>query len=214
LSLLESLHNLRREYTSGKFDVTNALDNPYDQFEKWFNEVLSSDFVEPTAMTLCTVSESNMPSARVVLLKKADPRGYVFFTNYDSKKGTEITYNPKASLLFYWDKLERQVRIEGVIEKISTEESEEYFKSRPYESRLGAWASRQSQQLKTRFSLLRDVAKLMIKYPSDVPLPEFWGGYRLVPVYYEFWQGRASRLHDRIVYHKRNDVWIKSRLYP
>ena len=214
MSILDSIYSLRRDYNSGKFDVSNAADTPFKQFEAWFDVVMKSDFIEPTAMVLSTATLNGKPSSRVVLLKKADENGFIFYSNYDSRKGNEIKNNPAGSLLFYWDKLERQVRIEGIIEKISKEESEKYFNTRPYESRLGAWASRQSEKLVSRFSLIREVAKLMLKYPVDVPLPDFWGGYRLIPEYYEFWQGRESRLHDRIAYQKNGSDWNKFRLYP
>jgi len=214
MSIIDSLFDLRRDYLNGQFDDKTADDNPFKQFELWFEQATESGLIEPNAMTVATSTLSGKPSIRVVLIKKVDNNGFVFFTNYDSRKGQEIQKNPQASLLFYWDNLERQVRIEGKIEKVSLEESEEYFKSRPYESRLGAWASKQSTVLKSRFSLMRSVVKLMAKYPGDVPLPPFWGGYRLVPEYFEFWQGRKSRLHDRITYSKQHDSWIKQRLYP
>jgi pyridoxamine 5'-phosphate oxidase len=214
MSIIDSLFDLRRDYLNGQFDDSTADDNPFRQFELWFEQATASGLIEPNAMTVATSTLSGKPSIRVVLIKKVDKNGFVFFTNYDSRKGQEIQENPQASLLFYWDNLERQVRIEGKIEKVSLEESEEYFKSRPYESRLGAWASKQSTVLKSRFSLMRSVVKLMAKYPGDVPLPPFWGGYRLVPDYFEFWQGRKSRLHDRITYSKQNNKWIKQRLYP
>ena len=215
MSLFDSISGLRKDYTKGKFDVSNAKDNPYEQFEQWFLEMLNSGFYEPNAMILSTVSEEGQPSSRVVLIKYADENGIVFYTNYKSRKGRELEHNPHAAILFYWDKLERQVRIEGKTEKISKEESEKYFRSRPYESKLGAWASKQSQPLPTRFTLIRRVIKFMRKFGNDVPLPPFWGGYRLVPEYFEFWQGRESRLHDRIAYKKlRDNIWDKFRLYP
>jgi pyridoxamine 5'-phosphate oxidase len=214
-SLIKVLHSLRRDYTRGKFDETIAKDNPLEQFREWFEEVLKTDFIEPNAMIVSTANKGGIPSARVVLLKKFDERGFVFYTNYESQKAKEIEENPNVSLLFYWDKLERQVRINGRAEKISREESEEYFRTRPYLSRIGAWASKQSKPLKSRFTLMREVAKLTMKFPFDVPLPPFWGGYRVVPFYYEFWQGRPSRLHDRIAYTLQPDgSWIKQRLYP
>lgn len=214
MSVLDTLFELRREYSKDKFDEDSASNNPFSQFEIWFQEAINSNLIEPNAMVVSTVDTNNKPSSRVVLIKKVDERGFVFFTNYSSRKGNEIESNPNGSILFYWDKLERQVRIEGKIEKTSVEESDEYFQSRPYESKLGAWASEQSKVLNSRFKLIRKVAGLVAKYPTHVPLPPFWGGYRLVPEYFEFWQGRPSRLHDRIAYNKENNEWIKSRLYP
>lgn len=214
MSIIDSLYDLRRDYLNGRFDESTAANDPFKQFELWFEQASDSGLIEPNAMTIATSTPNGKPSIRVVLIKKVDKNGFVFFTNYESRKGIEILSNPQASLLFYWDKLERQVRIEGVIEKVTTEESEEYFKTRPYESRLGAWASKQSSLLNSRFSLMRSVVKLMAKYPIEVPLPPFWGGYRLIPDYFEFWQGRKSRLHDRITYSKENGSWTKHRLYP
>jgi pyridoxamine 5'-phosphate oxidase len=214
-TIIRVLQSLRRDYQQGKFDETTAKDNPFDQFSQWFEEVLNANFLEPNAMVVSTVNSEGVPSSRVVLLKKFDERGFVFFTNYESQKANEIAINPNVSLLFYWDKLERQVRINGKAEKIPPEESDEYFQTRPYLSKIGAWASKQSQPLKSRFTLMREVAKLTLKFPAYVPLPPFWGGYRVVPYYFEFWQGRPSRLHDRIAYKLQSDgSWSKQRLYP
>jgi pyridoxamine 5'-phosphate oxidase len=165
-------------------------------------------------MTLSTVSGDCKPSSRVVLLKQFDNSGFVFFTNYESQKGSDLANNPNACLLFFWDSLERQVRIEGTVEKIRPGESDDYFQTRPYTSRIGAWASVQSRQLSGRFELMKKVAVLMAKYPKNVPLPPFWGGYRLKPNSFEFWQGRESRLHDRVKYTLENTVWNVIRLYP
>ena len=214
MSVIDSLFQLRRDYTKGKFDETTAHDDPFEQFKLWFQDAMDASLVEPNAMVVSTVSPENKPSSRVLLIKKVDDRGFVFFTNYESRKGNEIANNQNGSILFYWDKLERQVRIEGRIEKVTKEESDEYFQTRPYESRLGAWASMQSRHLTSRFKLLKEVAVIMSKYPVHVPLPPYWGGYRLVPEYFEFWQGRESRLHDRIVYDRENNNWAKKRLYP
>lgn len=214
-TLIKVIQSLRRDYTQGKFDESTAKDDPFEQFAEWFEEVLNAGFLEPNAMVVSTVNPEGIPSSRVVLLKKFDKRGFVFFTNYESQKGQEIEANPNVSLLFYWDKLERQIRINGKAEKISKEESEEYFITRPYLSKIGAWASKQSKPLKSRFTLMREVAKLTLKFPIEVPLPPFWGGYRVVPYYFEFWQGRPSRLHDRIAYILQADgTWKKTRLYP
>lgn len=208
------ISQIRRDYNKGTFSENTAQSDPLEQFKIWFQNAIDVQMLEPTAMTLSTVSKEGKPSSRVVLLKSYDERGYVFFTNYESKKGNDMFDNPNISLLFFWDKLERQVRIEGKVEKISAEESDEYYQTRPYTSRLGAWASQQSRPLSGRFKLLREVAKVMAKYPVNPPLPPFWGGYRLVPEYYEFWQGRESRLHDRIIYTLNENNWNKARLYP
>jgi len=214
MSIFESLDNLRKDYTKDSFNEKTALKNPFEQFKVWFDDAVNFPMMEPNAMALSTVSSDGRPSSRIVLLKRYDENGFVFFTNYESRKGKELETNPYASLLFYWDKLERQIRIEGITEKISIEESDDYFQSRPYESRLGAWASKQSEVLPSRFTLIREVAKLLVKYPAKVPLPPFWGGYRLKPDMFEFWQGRPSRLHDRIRYSNRGGLWIIERLYP
>lgn len=214
MAIIKTIAALRRDYTSGKFDVDNAKKNPNKQFTLWFEDAKKADFLDPNAMVLNTATINGKPSSRYVLLKSYDSEGYVFFTNYNSRKGKELEENPYASLLFFWDKLERQIRIEGKVEKISPEESDEYFQTRPYESKLGAWASKQSDKLESRFTLMRQVAKLMAKYPKKVPLPDFWGGYRLVPDRFEFWQGRESRLHDRLEYKLIDGTWTISRLYP
>lgn len=214
-SLSHILFQLRRDYGKNAFNEQIAKDDPFEQFESWFNEVLAAGFLEPNAMVLATSSKDGIPSARMVLLKKFDKEGFIFYTNYNSPKARDIAENPYASLLFYWDKLERQVRINGEIKKISLPESDEYFQTRPYFSKIGAWASRQSQHLKSRFSLLREVIHYSLKFPSYVPLPPHWGGFKLFPNYFEFWQGRESRLHDRISYSKEQDgSWRKKRLYP
>lgn len=214
-SLSKVIQQLRRDYGKNAFNEYVAKDDPFEQFEVWFKDVLAAEFLEPNAMVLSTATKEGLPSARVVLLKKFDKEGFVFFTNYNSQKARELLENPYASILFYWDKLERQVRITGVIRKISVEESEEYFQTRPYFSKIGAWASRQSEPLKSRFTLLRQVILYSFKFPTFVPLPPHWGGYKLIPNYFEFWQGRKSRLHDRIAYRKNTDgSWSKQRLYP
>lgn len=211
---MENLTNIRRDYSRFSLDKDSVDKNPLQQFDLWMKDALKGDFLEPTAVTVSTVNKNGRPSSRVVLLKSYDERGYVFYTNYFSRKGTEIAENPFASMLFFWDKFERQIRIEGKVEKISKEESEAYFATRPYTSRLGAWASKQSQPIKSRFTLIRKVAGLMVKYPANVPLPEFWGGFRLIPDEYEFWQGRESRLHDRIRYKLTGNDWLIERLSP
>lgn len=215
MNIMDSLNALRRDYDSPlKLDEKSADANPYSQFCKWFDDAVEANFLDVNAMVLSTANKAGQPSSRVVLLKNHDEIGYVFFTNFDSKKGNDLKENPFASILFFWDKLERQIRIEGKIEKISDEESYEYFKTREYTSRLGAWASEQSRPLSSRYKLMRKVVNFMTKFPKEVPLPPYWGGFRLIPDYYEFWQGRKSRLHDRITYHKENNIWLKQRIYP
>jgi pyridoxamine 5'-phosphate oxidase len=191
--------------------------NPIRQFQKWFDEVRAGGVSEQdaTSMTLATAAKDGRPSARVVLLKSFDDRGFVFYTNYHSRKGQELSENPRACLLFYWSELWRQVRIEGDVEKNSTAESEEYFQSRPLGSRLGAWASNQSEVVDTREILESRFAELQKRFGADVPRPEHWGGYRLRPSSIEFWQGRDNRLHDRLRYRLEEDgSWSIERLGP
>ena len=210
----EDISQLRREYNAGSFTEKNTPKSPFDQFQKWFDDAKEVGVLDPTAMAVSTVSREGMPSSRIVLLKSFDEDGFVFFTNYEGRKGTDLNTNPKASILFFWDQLERQIRIEGEVHKITPEESEAYFVTRSYTSKVGAWASKQSRELSSRYKLLREVAIVMAKHPVNVPLPPFWGGYRLVPSYFEYWQGRESRLHDRITYEKHSDGWDIKRLYP
>jgi pyridoxamine 5'-phosphate oxidase len=207
-------HMHRRDYKKMSFNENIAHNDPFEQFKIWFEQALDSDFLDPNAFALSTADQNGRPSSRMVLLKEYDSKGFILFTNYESRKGKEIKENPYASMLFFWDKLERQIRIEGKVERIAEEESYDYFKTRPYTSRLGAWASKQSTQLSSRFKLMKEVAILMAKYPKDVPLPPYWGGFRLIPDSFEFWQGRESRLHDRIKYNIVDGKWKKMRLYP
>jgi len=211
---MEDVSQIRKDYKKFKLDIETTLDNPFEQFNKWIDDALNGGFLEPTAFVLSTVSIDNKPSSRVLLLKGIEPDGYIFYTNYESRKGNELKHNNNAAMLFFWDKFERQVRIEGKIEKINREQSEKYFHSRPYTSQIGAWASEQSKELKSRFTLLRRAAQYMLKFKNQVPLPDFWGGYKLFPDRFEFWQGRESRMHDRIVYLIENNKWNKKRLYP
>ncbi|TAL69931.1 MAG: pyridoxamine 5'-phosphate oxidase [Bacteroidetes bacterium] len=215
MDIFNSISDIRRDYTKGSFSEKTAKENPFEQFKLWFDEMLKIDMLEPTAFILSTSTKGGKPSSRVLLLKQYDDTGFVFYTNYDSRKGKEIDENPYGAMLFFWDKLERQVRIEGRIEKISSEDSDKYFQTRPYTSRLGTWASEQSSPLSSRFKLIRKVAQFMAKYPLNVPLPPNWGGYKLLPDVFEFWQGRENRLHDRLQYNKNEEgKWGISRLYP
>ncbi|TAE30372.1 MAG: pyridoxamine 5'-phosphate oxidase [Candidatus Kapaibacterium sp.] len=197
----DDISQMRRSYTLAGLDEHAVAPSPFAQFSDWFAEARASISGEANAMTLSTVNPDNTPSARIVLLKDMDERGFVFYTNYDSAKGQAIAHNPHVCLNFFWSELERQVRIVGKAEKISPEESDAYFQSRPLESRLGAWASAQSSVIAGRAVLEERFAALQEEYAEKpVPLPPFWGGYRVVPYEMEFWQGRVGRLHDRIVY--------------
>lgn len=194
-------------------DLSNLIKNPFEQFQHWFDFAVDVDAFYANAMTLSTVHD-NKPSSRVVLLKEMDEKGFVFFTNYTSAKSKEIAENKHASLLFFWKELERQIRIEGVLEKVSAENSDEYFKTRPRESQIGAWASPQSTTI-TRQELEKRVAEFTKKFEGqEVPRPDFWGGFRLLPKRFEFWQGRAGRLHDRFVYVNDNSVWKIEQIAP
>jgi pyridoxamine 5'-phosphate oxidase len=210
----EELQNLRKQYSKSSLTTASVNPEPLLQFEKWFNEMLRSGFYEPSAMTLATSSAEGKPSARVVLLKGFDSNGFIFYTNYKSRKGKDIEHNPFGCLLFYWDKLERQIRIDGRIEKVSKAESEAYFRKRPYKSKLGAWASKQSSVIAERSEVVKEFLKYMVKFRTDVPLPPVWGGYRLIPEAFEFWQGRPNRLHDRIRYTRLKKEWKIERLAP
>jgi pyridoxamine 5'-phosphate oxidase len=212
----EELQNLRQDYSSASLSETTISSNPVKQFESWFNEAVAANALEPNAMTLATATTDGRPSARIVLLKGFDDNGFAFYTNYLSRKGKEITKNPLGAITFFWGELERQVRIEGNIEKLSKEQSERYFHSRPKLSQIGAVASPQSQEIADRGALEQKMAQLEAEYADkDIPKPSFWGGYILKPRLIEFWQGRQSRLHDRIVFKKiDNKNWKKARLAP
>lgn len=211
-----SIADLRREYARARLDERDVSHDPIVEFARWFAEAQESEVLEVNAMTLATATADGAPSARVVLLKAFDERGFVFFTDYRSRKGAELEANPRAALVFYWGELERQVRVTGGVALTSREETEEYFKSRPLGSRLGAWASHQSRVIPGRAALERDLAEIERRYEhGDVPLPAHWGGYRLVPDAVEFWQGRESRLHDRIRYVREpGKGWRVERLSP
>lgn len=194
---------------------TDLDPDPIEQFRAWFEAACKSGLAHPEAMAMATATADGKPCVRTVLLKSFDERGFCFYTNYESRKGNELTANPRASLLFYWEPFERQVRIEGRIEKMSEEESQAYFRSRPRGSQIGAWASAQSAMIENREELQRQVVKYRTQFKGkDIPLPSFWGGYRCVPDTIEFWQGRANRLHDRLSYIKDNGAWKIVRLAP
>ena len=212
---MSSLADLRREYATRALTEADALDDPIQQFSLWFGEALKAELLDTNAMTLATASRDGVPAARIVLLKGFDEAGFVFFTNYESAKARDLEDNPRACLLMFWAVLERQVRITGRVARTSSEESETYFRSRPFESQIGAWASAQSQKVNKRAVLEARYAELAAKYAGmPVPLPPFWGGYRVAPESIEFWQGRKSRLHDRLLYKRRDGQWERSRLAP
>jgi len=208
-----SVADLRQKY--GKFELQESgmAGTPIEQFTHWFSQALEAGVPEPNAMTLATVGPDLAPAARIVLLKGFDEQGFVFYTNYESRKGRELAEHPRAALLFFWQPLERQVRIEGHIEKTSADESDAYYRSRPLGSRVGAWVSPQSQPI-TRETLEARNTELTESLGEDPARPPHWGGYRLVPRYIEFWQGRPSRLHDRLAYVLQDDQWVLQRLAP
>jgi len=205
---------LRRDYRQARLDEADLLAEPMQQFRAWFEQALASGLDEPYAMTLATVSGDQRPAARIVLLRGFDERGFAFFTNFDSRKGHELAAAPHAALLFYWAPLERQVRIEGVVARVPDADSDDYFAKRPRGSCIGAWASPQSQVIPDRDWLRQRVAAFDAEHGDTVPRPDNWGGYRLIPDYYEFWQGRESRLHDRLVYRMDGEAWRTERLAP
>ena len=211
----KDLAHIRLEYSREELSEEHVDQDPFVQFGHWMDEAIAASASEPTAMCLSTSNTDGRPSSRMVLLKGFDKDGFVFYTNYNSHKGRELAENPFAAITFFWPELERQVRITGRTSKVSAEESDEYFKSRPYTSRLGAWASDQSEPIESKTILVTKAAKLAIKYAAGVvPRPPHWGGYRVVPDMIEFWQGRPSRLHDRIIFELKGDTWKISRLSP
>ena len=205
---------MRISYERDSLDETQAANEPLRQFEKWFAEAVAANVPEPNAMTLATVGADGRPSTRIVLLKGFDAAGVVFYTNYRSRKARELEAHPVAALQFHWVTLERVVRIEGRVERTSPEESDAYFASRPVDSRIGAWASPQSEVIANRGVLLANAARTSARYGLRPPRPDHWGGYRVVPDTWEFWQGRKSRLHDRLRYRLLDGVWLRERLAP
>ncbi|TSE37005.1 Pyridoxine/pyridoxamine 5'-phosphate oxidase [Tepidimonas fonticaldi] len=209
-----NIADLRKSYEKAELSEDASHADPLRQFEQWLHEAIRAELPEPNAMTLATVGSDLRPSTRVVLIKGYDERGIVWYTNYDSRKGRELAGNPYAALQFHWVELERVVRIEGVVEKVSPEESDAYYASRPLDSRIGAWASPQSQVIDGRGVLVANAAKYAAQFLMNPPRPPHWGGFRLKPDAWEFWQGRKSRLHDRLRYRLESGRWIRERLAP
>jgi pyridoxamine 5'-phosphate oxidase len=212
---MKNIADLRKSYESGELDEHSAASVPLQLFDQWLQQAMQASVPEPNAMTVATVGADARPSTRIVLIKGYDERGLVWYTNYDSRKGQELALHPWAALQFHWVELERVVRIEGPVKMVSTEESDAYYASRPLDSRLGAWASPQSQTIPSRTVLVTNAARAAAQHGLQPPRPPHWGGYRLAPQRWEFWQGRKSRLHDRLLY--RQDVdghWIRERLAP
>ena len=211
---MDSIAQLRKNYTFGQLSETDVPGNPLPLFKLWFDQAVRAECPEPNSMTLATANKAGNPSARIVLLKGADENGFSFFTNYESQKGKDLAVRPQAALLFHWHELERQVRIQGLVERVSAIESDEYFHSRPSASRIGAWASPQSSVIPNREFLEAAEKEFKAEFGDAPPRPEHWGGYRLRPTEIEFWQGRPSRLHDRIHYKLNGSTWQVNRLAP
>lgn len=208
------LHDIRQDYSQQSLSEADCCAQPLEQFQKWLTEAIRAKVNEATAMNVATVDQHGRPNARIVLLKEVTEKGFVFFTNYHSRKGRALSQHPYAALTFFWPELERQVRVEGVVQQLAAEVSDAYFRSRPYSSRIGAWASEQSSVISSKAELMTRAAKLGVKYLLNVPRPPHWGGYLVEPELVEFWQGRPSRLHDRVQYLREKDYWIKQRLAP
>ena len=211
---MDDIAGLRKSYELAELDEAASDADPMRQFKGWLDQAIDSKLAEPNAMTLATVGADGRPSTRIVLIKGVDERGIVWYTNYDSRKGRDIAAHPQAALQFHWVELERVVRIEGTVEKVSADESDAYFGSRPLDSRIGAWASPQSQVIAGRATLLANAARYGAQFMLKPPRPPHWGGYRLVPDTWEFWQGRKSRLHDRLRYRLDSGIWLRDRLAP
>jgi len=211
---MDSIAQLRKNYTFGQLSETEVSHNPLDLFQLWFDQAVKAECPEPNSMTLATADQAGNPSARIVLLKGADQNGFTFFTNYESQKGRDLAIRPQAALLLHWHELERQVRIQGLVERVTAAESDEYFHSRPPTSRIGAWASPQSSTIPNREFLEEAEKRFTAQFGDASPRPEHWGGYRLQPTEMEFWQGRPSRLHDRIHYKLEGSSWKIHRLAP
>jgi pyridoxamine 5'-phosphate oxidase len=213
-STSDRIAELRKSYERAELSEDASHADPLKQFDQWLTEAIASEIPEPNAMTLATVASDLRPSTRPVLIKGYDERGIAWYTNYDSRKGVELAGNPFAALQFHWVELERVVRIEGRVEKTTAEESDAYYKTRPLDSRIGAWASPQSQVISGRTVLVTNAAKFSAQFLLNPPRPPHWGGYRLVPDAWQFWQGRRSRLHDRLRYSLQNGAWVRERLAP